>query len=890
MDRLRAKLRALCMRLIGLLSPGSAEEEFSAELESHLAMHVEDGLRAGLSPQEARRQALIRLGGAEQTRQAYRERRGLPWLESFGRDIAHGMRTLRKHPAATATAVLSIGLGIGANATIFSMVSRFVLRPAPMGDPSTLLALHTTHEGDQCCNSFPYPVYTDLRDQAQSFSGVAAYFELIPASIAGGGEPERVFGQAVTSNFFQVTELPMVLGRGFIKGEEDAHEVVLGAALWQRCFNADKEIVGKTVTISGHAFTVVGVVTPAFHSVDQILGTEFWVPLGNVTQLVATLPAQGSREAHWLAVVGRLKPGVTRKQAAAELQTLAERFALSNPKTDKGNGFVFEQAGAVQQGNRRMLMLFLTALSVVVLLVLSIACANVANLLFAQAASRQRDMAVRLALGATRGRLQRQLLIESVLLGLGGGVLGVTLSLWTTSTLSTFHIPAPVPIDVSIRVDWRVLVYSFGLSIISGLLLGIAPAWAASRPRLANALKGEDTLARPGRRISLRNLLVVAQIAMSVVLLCVTGLFLRSLQSAASIDIGFRSKGLLMMSVDPRVHGYTPERTVAFLSLLQQRVAALPSVVSAVVTDVAPLSGGNRSDSFHADGGPDKDKHDANTDLFMVTPGYFETMGIPSVAGRDFGGETATGPKTAVVNRAFVERVFGDANPIGRQVTGGGTTYQIVGVTANVKARTLGEETRPVLYRSLNQSIANDPSFLGYTLVVHTSGNPTAVEQAVRRQIHALDPTMAIFNDETMEEHVRSAYFLPRLAATLFGTFGFIGLVLAAIGLYGVMSYAVSRRTREIGIRIAMGAQPGTVERLIVRQGLMLTLIALALGWPAAWMLSKLAASFLYGIQPHDALTFAVVPPFLIAIALLACWIPGRRAAAVDPMQALRAD
>jgi ABC-type antimicrobial peptide transport system permease subunit len=358
---------------------------------------------------------------------------------------------------------------------------------------------------------------------------------------------------------------------------------------------------------------------------------------------------------------------------------------------------------------------------------------------------------------------------------------------------------------------------------------------------------------------------------MSVVLLCVTGLFLRSLQSAASIDIGFRSKGLLMMSVDPRVHGYTPERTVAFLSLLQQRVAALPSVVSAVVTDVAPLSGGNRSDSFHADGGPDKDKHDANTDLFMVTPGYFETMGIPSVAGRDFGGETATGPKTAVVNRAFVERVFGDANPIGRQVTGGGTTYQIVGVTANVKARTLGEETRPVLYRSLNQSIANDPSFLGYTLVVHTSGNPTAVEQAVRRQI-------------------RSAYFLPRLAATLFGTFGFIGLVLAAIGLYGVMSYAVSRRTREIGIRIAMGAQPGTVERLIVRQGLMLTLIALALGWPAAWMLSKLAASFLYGIQPHDALTFAVVPPFLIAIALLACWIPGRRAAAVDPMQALRAD
>jgi predicted permease len=597
------KLRALWIRLHGMIGARRHDADFAAELETHVALHTDAGIRAGLTPQEARRQALISLGGAEQTRQAYREQRTLPWLETLARDFTYSVRRLGKQPGATAVAVLSIGLGIGANATIFSMVSRFVLRPAPMGDPTTLLALHTTHDGDQCCNSFPFPVYTDLRDQAQSFSGVAAYFELIPASIAGGGEPERVFGQAVTSNFFQVTELPMVLGRGFIKGEENAPEVVLGAALWQRRFNADKGIAGKTVTISGHAFTAVGVVTPAFHSVDQILGTEFWVPLGNVTQLVATLPAQGSRDAHWLAVVGRLKPGVTRAQAAAELQTLAERFALSNPKTDKGNRFVFEQAGSVQQGNRRMLTLFLTALSVVVLLVLSIACANVANLLFAQAASRQRDMAVRLALGATRGRLHRQMLIESVLLGLGGGVLGVALSLWATSALSAFHLPAPVPINLSIHVDWRVLVYCFALSVVSGLLLGIAPAWAASSPRLANALKGEDTLARPGRRISLRNLLVVAQISMSVVLLCVTGLFLRSLQSAASIDIGFRSKNLLMMSVDPRVHGYTPERTVALLTLLQQRVGALPGVVSAIATDVAPLSGGNRSDSFHVVGG-----------------------------------------------------------------------------------------------------------------------------------------------------------------------------------------------------------------------------------------------------------------------------------------------
>ena len=623
------KLRAFWIRLLALIGARRNDEDFASELESHVAMHTEDGIRAGLSPDEARRQALICLGGMEQTRQAYRERRTLPWIENLLRDLAYSLRRLGKHPAVTAIAILSIGLGIGANATIFSMVSRFLLRPAPMGDPTTLMSISTTHDGDQCCNIFAFPVYNDIRDQARSFSAVAAYYELMPASIGGSGEPERVWGQGVTNNFFEVTELPMVLGRGFISGQEDAPEVVLGAGLWQRRFHADRGIIGKPVILSGQMFTVVGVVTPAFHSVEQILDTEFWVPLGNTRQLAVTVPSQDSRDAHWLAVVGRLRPGVTRAQATAELNTLAERFALNNPKTDQGNRFSIDQAGSLPPRQRTGVVIFLSALSVVALLVLVIAGANVANLLFAQAASRQRDMAVRLALGATRGRLRRQLLMESALLGLGGGVLGVVLSLWATRALSALHLPAPVPIDVRIDVDWRVLLFAFALSAFSGLLLGVAPAWAASRPLLANALKGEDALARPGRRVSLRNLLVIGQIAMSVVLLCVTGLFLRSLQSAASIDIGFRTQNLLLMSVDPRVHGYTPERTVAFLTQLQQRVAALPGVVSVTSTDAAPLSGGDRSDSFHAERGPANDEHNANAELFMVTPDYFETMGIP---------------------------------------------------------------------------------------------------------------------------------------------------------------------------------------------------------------------------------------------------------------------
>ncbi len=885
------KLRALWMRLRGMIGTRSNDEDFAAELESHIAMHTEDGIRNGLSPAEARRQALIRLGGAEQTRQAYRERLTLPWLESLMRDFLYSLRRLAKHRGATAVAVLSIGLGIGANATIFSMVSRFVLRPAPVGDPSTLLALHIAHQGDQCCNEFSFPDYKDLREQAKSFSGIAAYYPILPASLGGNGEPERVWGQAVTTNFFDVTQMPLILGRGFIEGEDHAATVVLGAGLWQRRFNSDKGIIGKPVMISGQTFTVVGVAPPAFHSIDQILYTQFWIPLGNASQMAPNLSEHiNSRDFHCLEVVGRLRPGVKRSEIAAELNTLSSRFASSYPASDKDNRIVFDQAGSLPPIARNAVFIFLTALAVVALLVLFIAGANVANLLFAQAAGRQRDMAVRLALGATRGRLQRQLHMESLLLGLGGGLLGMFLSFWTTRSLSTFHLPAPVPIDLSLQVDWRVLLYSLVLSVLSGLILGLSPAWAASRPLLSNALKGEDALARPGRRVSFCNLLVIAQIAMSVVLLCVTGLFLRSLQSAASIDIGFRPQNLLQMSVDPRVHGYTPEKTIAFLDQLQRRVRALPGVKSAAATDMAPLSGGGNSDAFRADGLADSNKSGADTDLYMATPGYLETMGIPLVAGHDFGDETATGPKVAIVNRAFVERVFNGTNPLGQHVSGGGVTYEIIGVAGNIKSRSLGEDQRAVLFRSLQQSLVSNPSVVGYTLVLRTVGNPTAVAGGVRREIHSLDPSMAVFNEETMEEHVRTAFFLPHLAATLFGIFGCMGLVLATVGLYGVMSYAVSRRTREIGIRMALGAQPGTVERLILRQGMVLTLIAMALGWPAAWMLSKLAASFLYGIQPHDAFTFAVVPPVLFVIALAACWLPARRAASVDPMLSLRAE
>ncbi len=810
----------------------------------------------------------------------------------WSQDIRYSLRRLAKSPGFVAAVVLSISLGIAANATIFSMVSRFVLRPAPVGNPSTLLSIHTTHDGDQCCNNFPYPGFTDVRDQTKSFSGVAAYYELLPASIGGSGEPERTWGQSTTANYFDVLAIPMTLGRGFLDSEEHAPVIVISHELWQRRFASDPQIINKSLNLSGHPFTIVGVAPPVFRGLDLILAPQFWIPLGNLERLAPEVPSRNSRIHHWLDVVARLKPGVSKSQADAELRVLAVSLAKAYPDTDKGNGFLTDQAGSLPPRDKSTFLLFLAALSVVVLLVLGIACANVSNLLIAQGAGRQREMAIRISLGATRTQLLRQMLIESVLLALAGGVFGAMLSLWATSALSAFRIPAPVPLDVSLSVDWRVLLYTFALSVCAGLVFGLLPAWIASRPALASALKGEIALSRPGRRFTLRNFLVVAQIAMSLVLLCATGLFLRSLQRASTIDIGFRSRDMLMVSVDPRVHGYTSLHTAQFLDAARERIAAIPGVVSVAATDSVPLSGGNRSDGFGIEGAPTGSRTLDTVELYMASTGYFDTLGIPLVAGRDFGAENPDAPKVAVVNEAFAEKLFPGANPLGRRVNGAGVVYEIIGVVKNIKSRTLGEETRPVLFRSLAQTTGTDPSFLGYTLVVRTSGQASAASltNSVREQIHSLDSSMAIYGEQTIAEHLRSALFLPRLAGTLFGIFGGIGLVLAAVGLYGLMSYSVSSRAREMSIRIALGAQLGAVQRLVIGQGMCLAAVAIVVGLPAAWAAARFSESFLYGIRPHDLATFTLVPVFLALVACAACWIPARRASRADLNISLRSE
>jgi predicted permease len=872
-----------------LANKSKRNEEIDEELESYIGESVSEKMRSGMSLKDAVKAAHAEVGTTETVREKVWSAGWESVLDCLWRDLTYSIRRLSHAPALVFTVVLSIGLGIAANGTIFSIISTFILRPPPVGDPSTLIAISRTYDHGQCCNYFPKLVYEDLRTQAKSFSDMAAYYDAVPASIGANGEAKREWGQAVTANYFDVTQLQMAAGRGFQANEEKAPAIVLGYRLWQRQFAGDAAVVGKVIDVSGHPYTVVGVTRSGFRGLDQILDPQFWIPLGDLPELIANAPSPDSRHTQWLHIAARLKPGVTQQVAAQELDVIAVRFAQAYPATDKDNGFHVGPVDSLPERDKKTIEMFLLGISIVALLVLVIACANVANLLLAYGAQRQREMAVRLALGATHAQLLRQILLESVLLALGGGAVGVLLSLWATHGLSSFKLPAPVATDVSVHVDWRVLLYTFALSVVAGLLCGFIPAWTASRSVVSSALKGEAALSRSGRRLTLRSVLVVTQITLSLVLLCGAGLFLRSLESAAKIDVGFRSRGVVIVAVDPQLHRYTPERAVQMLHDVRERVAHLPGVISATATDGVPLSGGHRSDGFVVPGYPAVQGRNS-VELYMAAPQYFETLGIPRVAGRDLGDENPTAPKAAIVNEEFVRQYFHGDNPIGHIANGGGVSYQIVGVAKDMKARTLGEQQRPVLYRAISQNIASDPSSDGYHIMARYDGDPATLIRGMQDQIHAVDPALAIFDVQTMEEHMRDALLLPRLVGTLFTVFGVSGLLLALVGLYSVMSYSVSQRTKEIGVRMALGAKATEVQSMVVQGGMRLALISIALGLPLALFAAKLTTSLLYGVKPRDVVTFTLVPLLLIAVSLIACWIPSRRASRVDPMVALRVD
>lgn len=806
-------------------------------------------------------------------------------MDELWRDVRLAFRTLSKAPTFTAIIVISIGLGIAANTTVFSVVNGLFFGSLPVKNPDRLVSFS---QG----NSLSYPDFADYRDQTKEvFEGVAAQFPFIPASLGGAGEPERIWGALVSGNYFSLAGVAPVLGRAILP-EEDAvvgrdAVVVLSHALWRRRFGSDPNVVGRAVLLNGQRYTVVGVAPPGFYGTLRGVLPTFWVPLAMYAQIMPDLAKDNpynDRNSQWLILNARLKPGVSRAQAAAAVNVVKNRLDDTYRKgKERRRAITIDSASGLVGGSELPALSLSAILMVVVGVVLLVACANVANLLLARATARQKEVAIRLAMGASRWRLVRQMLTESILLSLLGAVAGFLVAAFAARALSRFRLPLPFPIVFDFNVDGRVLAFTAGLSIVTGLLFGLAPALRATRPDLLAALRNESTLLG---RFGPRNALVVIQVALSLVLLASAGLFLRSLQNASSIDLGLRPENVLLMAVDPKLNHYSPAQTQQFLSQLRERVSALPGVRSVSFLDSIPLSIGGTSFDFNVERGQGGGAQTVNADVYYVGGGFFETLGIPLLRGRDFN-LRSDDEHVATINETMAQRLFGNADPIGREMSADKTRYTIIGLARNSKSRTLGEAPAACAYLFLEPKPESAMSFYGISIAVKTAANPRGLERPIRDQILQLDPNMAIFNAETMQEHVNKSLLLPRICATLLGVFGGVGLTLAVIGLYGVMSYSVRRRTREIGIRMALGADRGKVLRMVLRQGLTLTAIGLAIGLGIAIALGRFTSSLLYGINGTDQLTLTIVSGVLLVTSLGAIVLPARRAASVEPSVAL---
>jgi predicted permease len=811
-------------------------------------------------------------------------------MENLVQDIRYTIRTLLRAPGFSFVVILSIALAFAANATVFSVANGLLWGVLPVRDPGRMVMFS---EG----NSFSYPDYLDYRDQTSAIfeGGVAAHFPLIPASIGGKGAPERVWGQSVTGNFFGTLDVPMTLGRPILPEDDTSaggHVVVLSSGLWRRRFGADPNILNRDVALNGQHYTVVGVAPPGFYGVDRGIVSEFWVPLAVSEEILPDLTADGSsinkRDNQWLMLDARLKPGVTRARALVLVNVVKKRLDDAWHKDDKTHEKItLQTAGGLIAGSATPAFTLMAVLMIVVGLVLLVACANVANLLLARATGRQKEIAIRLAIGAGRRQLVRQLLIESFLLALAGAGFGFLLAAVAARAISSFQLPLPFPIAFDFNVDGRVALFTLGLSVITALLFGLVPALRASRPDLVGSLKDGPSGFGRSSRSRMRNTLVVVQVSLSLVLLTTAGLFLRSLGNASSIDIGFKPANLLIMSVDPKIQNYSKDKTVQFLSQLRDRVSVLPGVRSVSFVGIVPLSIGAAENKFEVDPAKGRPAQNVVALVNTIGAGYFQTMGIPLLRGRDFTPQL-DGQPSAIINETMAAHLFPGQDPIGRAIHQDKATYTIIGVARNSKSRTIGEKPSDAAYLFLNAAPEKATSFFGTTILVKTSMDPRALESTVRQQIAALDPNMAVFNTETMQEHVDKSLLIPRISALLLGIFGAIGLTLAAIGLYGVMSYSVRRRTREIGIRMALGAKRPTVLRMILRQGLILTAIGLAIGLAIAFALGRFTASVLYGTSGTDLLTFVTVSLVLLATAVAAVLVPALRAAHVEPTTALR--
>ena len=821
-------------------------------------------------------------------------------------DVRYSFRTLGKTPGFTAVALLTLALGIGANTAIFSVVDGLLVRPLPVPRPEQLALLAQSRPRGEPDFEFNYPLFKDYQRQNDVFAELCATADTVVGLGAGAGAPtERRDALLVSGNYFRMLGVDAALGRTFAPDEGaeigDAAVVVLSHGLWQRGFGADPGVVGRRVSINGQPFTVIGVAGREFSGTTRASVPELYLPITVYGQLNTDRPGGehplATRFFTWHRIIGRLKPGVTHAQARAAMNLLSKQIRAVTPANTPEDVTVLPGFRGFTQDLRDartpLGLLFATAA-----LVLLIACANLANLQLARATGRSRDFAIRLALGAGRGRLVRELLTESLVLAVGGGVLGVLVAVWMSGALLKLF-----PSDAAAAaggLDLRVLAFTLVVSVLTGAAFGLAPAWRASRPQVVPELKsgGGTTESRVGTW-NLRGALVTFQVALSLLVLVGAGLCLRSLRKLQAVDPGFEPSRVVVMSFELGLNHYDVPRAADFYERLLERARALPGVEAASVASRTPLSGGGGSVSLtRLDGYQRRPDEIPVAQFNMVTSDYFRTLGVRMLGGRDFRpADTAAAPKVMIVNEAFVRRFWGDQDPLGRMVylpgmSPGGPTetpVEVVGVVRSMRNRRLADAASPAMYFCAAQGLLSAQNHLQVqTLAVRTGLDPSATIPMLRELVKSLDPDVPAFNVRTLAEQKDQSLSLQRLAATLLGSFGALALLLAALGIYGVLAYAVRRRTREIGIRMALGAQMADVLRLVLRQGVALTAAGLVVGFASAVAATRLLSGFLYGVKPLDPLTFAAVILLLALTALLACWLPARRAAKVDPMVAVR--
>jgi len=799
-------------------------------------------------------------------------------MQTLFQDLRYAGRMLVKTPGFTAIAILTLALGIGANSAIFSVVNAVLLRPLMYRDSEKLIRLY---EGlpQGGTGSVSVPNLKDWREQNTAFSEIAAYqFGNFNLSIQD--QPERIVGANVSSEFFDVLGTRAQLGRAFQKGEDQPGSnrvVVLSDALWRRNFGADANLVGKDISIGGENFSVIGVMPPQF----KFFASQMWVPL------VFTEKQLASRGSHAFNVLGRLKPERTLDQAKEEMATIARHLEQQYPDQQKNRTI---KLVPLQEDNVRLIRPALFLLLAAVGLVLLIACTNVANLLLARAASRRSEIAIRAALGAKRGRLVRQFLTESVLLSLLGGLCGLLLAKWGTDVLVSMA-TGYLPVMTEISLDWRVMSFTLTLSLLTGMIFGMAPAMHVSKTDLQDAIKDGGSRGGSSRGSWLRGFLVVAEVAAALILLVGAGLLLKSFLHLLQVNPGFRTENVLTMRISlPDGKYKSADAMAGFYRQLLERVAPLPGIEASGVINLLPVLQAGYNGEFQIVGqDPDPSGKPPLVEIRTVSPDYFRALGVPLVSGRTFNARDQQGSEpVAIVNETFARRLIPNQDPLGKYIKDDQEPgIKIVGVVGDVKQFGLIAPTIPELYTPYTQP-PGPGTTQTMTLVVRTSGDPEALGPVLRKEVLSVDPAQPVYEVQTMQTVIGKAVSYQRLNMQLLGIFATLAMILAVIGIYSVMSYQVSQHTHEIGIRMALGAQPWHVLRLILREGLTLTLIGVVLGVAGAFALTRLLASLLFGVRASDPLTYVMVSLLLIFVALLACILPARRATKVDPLIALR--